>query len=250
MKKLLFLLFLLATVPCVNATNLKVMTYNIRNGLGMDGTRDFTRIAEVINRQAPDIVAIQEVDSMTNRCDRRYVLAELATLTGMLPYYSPAIDYDGGKYGVGFLTRVEPIGVRRVSLPGREEKRTMIILEYDDYAVGDTHLSLTADDALASVPIIECEADSIAPKPFILMGDFNSEPHSDVIRKLMDRFVNVCDFQEPSFPSYNPRRRIDYILIANSPEAQILEATVVRGNLSSDHLPIVSSIALPTSAQE
>lgn len=81
------------------------MTYNIKNGYGMDDVRDPSRVASVIDRQGADIVAVQEVDSMTNRSGKRYVLGELAAQTAMYPVYAPAINYDGGKYGIGILTR-------------------------------------------------------------------------------------------------------------------------------------------------
>ena len=46
-------------------TTLKFMSYNIRNGRGIDNVQDLGRVAEVINRTAPDIVALQELDSVT-----------------------------------------------------------------------------------------------------------------------------------------------------------------------------------------
>ena len=111
------------------AQSLKVMTYNIKNGYGMDDVRDPARVGTVIDRQMPDVVAVQEVDSMTNRSGKRYVLGELGAATAMYPVYAPAIDYDGGKYGIGMLTREKPLSVTRLPLPGREEKRALIILE-------------------------------------------------------------------------------------------------------------------------
>lgn len=39
------------------------MSYNIRNGIGIDNIQDIGRIARVILREAPDLVALQELDS-------------------------------------------------------------------------------------------------------------------------------------------------------------------------------------------
>ena len=44
-------------------TTLKFMSYNIRNGRGIDNVQDLGRVAEIINRTAPDIVALQELDA-------------------------------------------------------------------------------------------------------------------------------------------------------------------------------------------
>lgn len=72
-------------------------------------------------------------------------------LTGMHPFFAPAIDYDGGKYGIGMLSREKPLDVRVVPLPGREEARTLFVADFPDYTFVGTHLSLTGDDRMASL---------------------------------------------------------------------------------------------------
>lgn len=81
----------------------KIMSYNIRNGRGMDEVCNYQRIADAILCEMPDVVAVQEVDSMTNRSNHTYVLGEIASLTNMHGSFAPAIHYDGGKYGIGIL---------------------------------------------------------------------------------------------------------------------------------------------------
>ena len=106
-------------------TTLKFMSYNIRNGRGIDNVQDLGRVAEIINRTAPDIVALQELDSVTGRMAGRFIPGELGEMTGMHARFCRAIDYDGGAYGVGLLSRDEPLAVRRIPLPGREESRVL-----------------------------------------------------------------------------------------------------------------------------
>ena len=59
------------------------MSYNIRNGRGMDDVADFRRTAAVINKVCPDVVAVQEIDSVTGRSGGKDVLREIAGLTLM-----------------------------------------------------------------------------------------------------------------------------------------------------------------------
>ena len=47
--------------------SIRLMTYNIRNAKGLDNITDYDRIANVILRLAPDIIGIQELDSVTGR---------------------------------------------------------------------------------------------------------------------------------------------------------------------------------------
>ena len=124
-------------------TTLKFMSYNIRNGRGIDNVQDLGRVAEIINRTAPDIVALQELDSVTGRMAGRFIPGELGEMTGMHARFCRAIDYDGGAYGVGLLSRDEPLAVRRIPLPGRKESRVLFVAEFPDYVVCVTHLSLT-----------------------------------------------------------------------------------------------------------
>ena len=55
----------------------KIMCYNVQHCAGMDKAIDYDRTAEVIIRQQPDVVAIQELDSVTGRSSRKYQLGEL-----------------------------------------------------------------------------------------------------------------------------------------------------------------------------
>lgn len=98
MKKIFLLISaILLIVPVQAQHTLRLMTYNIKNATGMDGVCDFQRIANVINNASPDVVAVQEVDSVTNRSNQKYVLGEIAERTQMYACFAPAIDYDGRK---------------------------------------------------------------------------------------------------------------------------------------------------------
>jgi hypothetical protein len=57
---------------------LRVMTYNIHVGVGMDKKLDLPRIAGVINVQHPDLVGLQEVDRGVARYSKKKLLITLA----------------------------------------------------------------------------------------------------------------------------------------------------------------------------
>ncbi len=227
------------------ARDLRIMTYNVHNGVGVDGVRDHGRVAEVIDRQRADVVAIQEVDSVTGRSGGRYVLGELAAQTAMYPLFAPAIEHDGGLYGIGLLVRHKPQSVSRIALPGREEERALLIADYPDYAVACVHLSLTPDDALESVSIIRREAAARAGKPFILAGDLNSLPGSAVIDSLGRDFVTVNGGGVPTYSADRPADAIDYVMVANSPDCHVARQYVVADTVASDHRPVVATLKLP-----
>lgn len=219
---------------------LRLMTYNIKNANGMDDVRSFQRIANVINNASPDVVAVQEVDSMTHRSGQKYVLGEIAERTQMHAYFAPAIDYDGGKYGVGLLTKQAPIRLQTMPLPGREEARTLILAEFEDYIYCCTHLSLTEEDRMKSLKVLKSFADE-SKKPFFLAGDMNAEPESAFIKELQKEYQIISNPKQPTFPAPEPKETIDYIasLKQNAAGFAVISARVLNEPVASDHRPLL-----------
>src|SRR5690242_10620478 len=74
---------------------LRVLTYNIHHGEGVDRQFDLSRIADVIRSASPDLVALQEVDRNTHRTGNVDQPAELARLMGMHVAFEPNIKFEG-----------------------------------------------------------------------------------------------------------------------------------------------------------
>lgn len=226
-----------------------LMTYNIHNAIGMDGTLDTKRIADVIRKCNPDVAAIQEIDSVTNRSGHKYVLGEIAANAGMHASFAHAIKYDGGKYGIGIVSKSKPLSIRSFKLPGREEERAIIVAEFNDYIFACTHLSLTTDDRITSLEIIDRIARE-ANKPFFVAGDLNATPQSDVIKQLQQRFNILNNRQCNTFPSPKPTGTIDYI--ASYKDSQpaatvtVIESQVIDEKVASDHRPVVVQAFIST----
>ena len=241
MKKNLLFIFAALFIFSAQAQNtLKLMSYNIKNANGMDNVCNFQRIANVINNTSPDVVAIQEVDSMTNRSGQKYVLGEIAERTQMHGYFAPAIDYDGGKYGIGLLTKQVPLRLQTLPLPGREEARTLILAEFADYIYCCTHMSLTEEDRMKSLELVKAFTSS-STKPLFLAGDMNAEPESGFIKKLQKDFQILSNPKQHTFPAPDPKETIDYIatLKQNAKGFAVISAKVINEPMASDHRPIL-----------
>ena len=241
MKKNLLFIFAALFIFSAQAQNtLKLMSYNIKNANGMDNVCNFQRIANVINNTSPDVVAIQEVDSMTNRSGQKYVLGEIVERTQMHGYFAPAIDYDGGKYGIGLLTKQVPLRLQTLPLPGREEARTLILAEFADYIYCCTHMSLTEEDRMKSLELVKAFTSS-STKPLFLAGDMNAEPESGFIKKLQKDFQILSNPKQHTFPAPDPKETIDYIatLKQNAKGFAVISAKVINEPMASDHRPIL-----------
>ena len=240
MKKTVFLLCMLAMALNVFSQDyLKLMSYNVRNAKGMDGIHNIQRIANVIINEAPDVVAVQELDSMTTRSGQKYVFGELSERTQMYATYSPAISFQGGKYGIGILSKETPLTIRTYPLPGREEARMLLVAEFKNYFFACTHLSLTEEDRLASLDIIKNSVGK-SEKPYFLAGDLNDKPDSKFIQALQQDFQVLTHIKKPTFPAPEPTETIDYIAAwkHGSNDFANLSAQVLEEPIASDHRPL------------
>ena len=243
MKKLIVLIVLLLGIALDSLgqnRQLQVMSYNVRHCAGMDLVVDYDRTASVIVQQQPDVVALQELDSMTGRSGHRDQLDELASRTGYHPIFGAAIDFDGGQYGVGILSHEIPLSIRRIPLPG-EEPRVLLVVELEDYVIACTHLDLDETQRLASVPLIVEEAQQWQ-KPFLLVGDWNDTPDSELLEVMTQHFT-VLSGDEATYPADEPTECIDYVAVFDG-RAKAIESHVIDEPAASDHRPLVVRVML------
>lgn len=230
----------------------RLMSYNIQHGEGMDKKIDIERIGNVILDIDPEVVGLQEVDSVVNRSGNIDIIKMLAEQTEMHATFGYSILHDGGKYGNGVLTKEKPIATKKISLPGASEARTAIIVELERYVVVNTHLSLTNDERLESVKIIT-EAIKHYNKPVFLMGDLNAEPKDDPIKWLEDsEWQILSNPNAKTFPSIDPKVTIDYVLGYKGKGETYgkFRAQVVDNDIASDHRPIFVDVRIKTPADQ
>lgn len=221
------------------AKEMTILSYNVKNGSGMDKKKDYDRTAKVIRDRKPDVVALQELDNKTSRSGGKDVLAEIARRTGMKGTYAKAINFGGGEYGIGLLSKVVPLSVKRIPLPGKEEARVMLVAEFEKYFFAVVHLSLTQKDRGSSVETITKLA-AESKKPFFIAGDFNAKPDSPEMVKMKEKFTLLSDDSWKTCPADKPTECIDYIWIYKStlPGCKVVKKTLLNEPVASDHLPI------------
>ncbi|MCL4740580.1 MAG: endonuclease/exonuclease/phosphatase family protein [Phycisphaerales bacterium] len=225
----------------------KVLTYNIRHGEGMDGIIDLERIAAVIRDAAPDVVALQEVDSGVARSGGVDQAETLGELTGMAHAFAPFMEYQGGEYGLAVLSAHPIVSTRAIQLPpGRHEPRAALAVgialpEGPPLTIVCLHLDWLEDDserfAQAEALIGALEGPSAA----ILAGDFNDTPGSRTIGAFEAAGFLAAEPQRSgaeTFPADLPRTRIDYIMHRPS-FAFVAEAETLGESVASDHRPVL-----------
>ncbi|HSG81578.1 MAG TPA: endonuclease/exonuclease/phosphatase family protein, partial [Gemmatimonadota bacterium] len=227
---------------------LRILAYNIRHGEGMDSVINLIRVARFIERLAPDIVTLQEIDSAVERTFGVNQMAVLGELTGMEAAFGGFFDYQGGRYGMGILSKHPLLSYDNHRLPDGLEPRTALAarIEVDEVevVVVSIHLYATAEERYAQaerlVEILEGEG-----SPVILAGDFNSTPDSEVIA-LLARHWEIANKGDDhfTFPSNSPEREIDYIMYRPADRFTVVEHRVIAESLISDHRPLLLDLQL------
>lgn len=229
----------------------RLMSYNIHHGQGMDSKIDIARIGRLILDVNPEVIGLQEVDSVVGRSGRIDIMKLLSDQTGMYATFGYSILHDGGKYGNGILTRGKPVSTRKISLPGADEARSALIVELDRYIVVNTHLSLKNDERTESIRIIT-EAVKDYHKAVILMGDLNATPDSEPVELLKRNWQILSNPAIKTFPSGEPEVTLDYILGYKGQAETYAKyhAQVIDEKIASDHRPLFVDIRLKTPASD
>jgi endonuclease/exonuclease/phosphatase family metal-dependent hydrolase len=244
----------------------RILTYNIHSGRGADGRLDLGRIVAVIAAEAPDIVALQEVDVGRRRTDGVDQAHELARRLGMKASFQPALRVEEEQYGDAVLTALPITRIKAGTLPGyallpRLEPRGALWVSIETGAgpvqIINTHLGLVPREQqaqakeLAGPRWLGAEA---RRDPLILVGDLNATRAASAYRILTDQLADATK-QIPrrgrmaTFPSRSPVLRIDHVLI--SPGLRVTDARVPAGphvRSASDHRPLVVDFEIDASA--
>ena len=228
-----------------NADTLRVLTYNIHHSEGMDEMVDLERIAALIKALDPDLVALQEIDSVTTRTGQVDQAAELGRITGLAHLFGSFMPYQGGAYGMALLSRWPIDASHNLRLPDGDEPRTALSATVTSPRTGQSvrfvgiHFYRTDEERFAQATRLEEYLES-ETSPTILAGDFNSTPGSNVM-SLLQKSWAVVDKREDrlTFSSFEPVREIDFVLFRPLDRVEVLDQWLADEPVASDHRPVV-----------
>jgi endonuclease/exonuclease/phosphatase family metal-dependent hydrolase len=233
---------------------LRVLSYNIHHGEGVDRKLDLPRIAELITSVEPDLVALQEVDRGTARTHKVDQPAELARLTGMNAVFGGNIRFQGGDYGNAVLSRFPIRRYKNHLLPRLDngEQRGVLEMEieipngFGTLLFLATHLDHRAGDRerIASAKMINRLVTDRTSCPAVLAGDLNDVPDSEALRAFESIWTRVNEKVLPTFPVDQPDRQIDFILFRPVRRWNVLEVRVLDEAVASDHRAIFAVLGL------
>ena len=230
------------------APALKVMSYNIHYGVGMDEEFDLARIAAVIFAESPDLVGLQEIGS-------KAMAGKLSALTGMPVVFGPSKGSDDA-YGDAILCKHPFEWVGNVSLPSASSSRYQAMaVDVDVSAVYgrdakvrfiNTHFDWTdsigsQESRRAAVSVIERGLCDGLPGHALLAGDLNARPGSPPMLDLDAADWHLPQLGQPMLTctAPNPTEQIDYVLVRPQLGWRVLDVRVLDEPVASDHYPVV-----------
>lgn len=235
----------------------RILTYNVHRCVGADRRLDVGRVADVIARLEPDIVALQELDVRRARTGGVDQAHEIARRLDMAFHFHPALRVEEEEYGDAILTTFPERLVKAGPLPGYPRIRGLeprgalwLAVEIDgrEVQVVNSHLGLVPREQRGQAAHLagpEWLAHPHFGDPAILLGDFNATATSVVYRTLAARLeparrLSPVTRPTSTFPSALPVLRIDHIFV--SAGIKVLDVFAPFEPLTraaSDHLPLV-----------
>lgn len=235
------------------------MMYNIRYGTGgkpRKGPLGFLRgymantelqiakIGDFINERDPDVLGLVEVDLGSYRTGRKNQTQTIADKLGHYHAYRSKYGLASkwnlvpifNKLGNAFLTR-DSITTEKFHYFNKGMKKLVIELELDNLTIFLVHLALSSrvrHHQLAELYALVKETE----KPHIVAGDFNALWGEQEINLFLaaTNLQNANTESIPSFPSWAPKRHLDFIL--HSSNIRPLGFSMPQVGLS-DHLPLI-----------
>ena len=251
-----FLVFALLwpAAPVGAKRTLRVMTYNIHVGVGMDKKLDLQRIADVINAARPDLVGLQEVDRGVKRTEGKDEIVELAALTRMEYAFAPNLDYQGGKYGVAILSRlpIKHTEHRMFENKRESERRGMLRIEVEverkTLNFVTTHLDYQFEDGRLFETEQMLKFLEGVKGPMIVVADLNDLPTGSAYKLMDTKFDDAwvtsgAKTDGFSYPADKPVKRIDHIFYSAGDRMRAKKAWVIE-TLASDHIPVIAEIEI------
>ncbi|PVA05387.1 endonuclease/exonuclease/phosphatase family protein [Thalassorhabdomicrobium marinisediminis] len=223
---------------------LRLASYNIRAGLGMDLRRDPLRILSHIAAFKADIVALQEADFRMGSRPTALPRDMIESHTGLTPLPVAENDVSLGWHGIAILARphLKPEAVHRYPLPGLEP-RGAVAVDLPQLRVVGVHLGLLRHSRRQQLDHIREALEELDDRPTVIMGDFNEWSRKVGLGRLARNFTILTPGR--TFPASLPIGALDRVAHCDRVQVKMLDVPPkVAGGHGSDHLPIMAEVQL------
>ncbi|MEX1033409.1 MAG: endonuclease/exonuclease/phosphatase family protein [Cellvibrionaceae bacterium] len=228
---------------------LRLVTYNIHGGRGIDGIQNYQRIGRFLASRKVDIALLQEMDTRPRRRETEQDIVDLcqAHFSHLIP--SPAVYSAHGWYGNALLTRFpvvfsQTIDVSQFGRQPRNIQEVILNTPEGQLHVLNTHKGLRRIERREQIKKLGMHLQQPTVIPVVVGGDFNEwQLFSPYLHRLNE--VLTPHPVGPTFPTRWPLLRLDRFW--SRPGNLVQSARVLKTpetRLYSDHYPIELNIIL------
>lgn len=245
----------------IDQDTLKILTFNIQAGLNAQAYKDYVKtslsqflpstpnfphIGAIGDLIKPfDLIALQELDAGSHRSGQLNQLSYLANHSAF-EFWHQQLNRNLGRFGQfsnGLLSRFTPFEVEDHKLPGLPGRGAILAryrLKNKTLSVCCVHLALSEKARLRQLSYI---FDLLKNEEhLVLMGDMNCLGEHLDNTPIKELKLIAADNQLHSYPSWDPTKNIDHILV--SPSLKVSQIQVIDSTLS-DHCPVAMTIQIP-----
>ncbi|MFO1081767.1 MAG: endonuclease/exonuclease/phosphatase family protein [Reyranellaceae bacterium] len=226
------------------AATIRLMTWNIHGAVGRNPRFDLERVVALVRRHAPDIVALQEIDS--RRAAGGNPFAVLRQALGEHAVDARTVSTADGDYGQALISRwpLAETAIHDLTWGAREPRRaiaTSVRTPSGPLRVIATHLGLSLRErhrqALTLQRLVGARREAT-----VALGDFNDWFWVGSVRRCLARDLPSCSAPR-TFPARLPLFRLDRIYLW-PPGALVASRTDPEARRLSDHLPVIADLRL------
>jgi endonuclease/exonuclease/phosphatase family metal-dependent hydrolase len=233
--------------------NLRIVTYNIHRGRGLDRRTRPERIADVLRPLEADIIALQEVIGPSGTSPGHAEIIGAALAMGWI--MGPVRELRGHQFGNMILSRFpmwnhvqhdlswqtcEPRGCQRVAV---------------DVGTGTLHVynahlgTALLERRYQATKLGAWVDDRRVSSPKILLGDFNEWSRALATDILAQRLNSIDLFpflkRRRTYPGFFPLLHLDHIYYEGAITVRDVSLPRTRlAKLASDHLPLIADITV------
>ncbi|MGQ9427075.1 endonuclease/exonuclease/phosphatase family protein [Gilvimarinus sp. F26214L] len=234
--------------------SLRIVSYNIHSGVGVDGRHCYERIGRFLMERKVDLALLQEMDTRPHGRDAKEYIAALcgSHFRELIP--SPAVYEGHGWYGNAVLTRFPVMFSQTIDVShfGRQPRNIQEVILQTGRGllhVLNTHKGLKRIERREQFGKLGAHLQQPSAIPTVVGGDFNEwQLFSARLRKL-DQLLEPQSMGA-TFPTRWPVFRLDRFW--TRPAGMVKSARVLKTpetRIYSDHYPIEMTLELPQSTE-
>lgn len=219
---------------------IKLLSFNIQHCKNYVSKEiDIKEVINLIKETGADIIGLNEVYGEYENNPPQYM--EIANALGYYYYFGMTFVYKNIPFGNALISKYKLKNPSTIMIPDPEirdshwyETRCIIRSNFEDFDLNVlvTHYGLFPSEQENAYQTTFDILENI-DKKIVLMGDFNLEPNSEIIKKIENKLINTLGAEHLTFPSIDPVKKIDYIFVSN--DIKYRNAKIIN-KVVSDHL--------------